>query len=116
MAWSVVLVAVAIFFIYAGSKVLVEIALGVASFTYGGLLGLFLLGRLSRTVGERHAIAAFFTGIAVMVVVVNSGAVGWTWFTIAGASVTIVTGLLLGKFAGGGAGRRKHTEETHAGH
>jgi SSS family transporter len=116
MAWSVVLVGVAVFFIYAGSKVLVEIALGVASFTYGGLLGLFLLGRLSRTVAERHAIAAFFTGIAVMVVVVNSGAVGWTWFTIAGAAVTIVTGLLLGRFARGGTGHRQHTEESHAGH
>jgi SSS family solute:Na+ symporter len=116
MAWSVVLVVVAVFFIYAGSKVLVEIALGVASFTYGGLLGLFLLGRFSSGVGERHAIIAFFTGIAVMVVVVNSGAVGWTWFTIAGATVTIITGLLLGKFSRGGAGPQQQKEERHADH
>ncbi len=95
LLWSAVLVGVAIFFIYAGSKVLVEIALGVASFTYGGLLGLFLLGRLSSRVTGDEAIAAFFTGIGAMILVVQWGAVGWTWFTLVGGSVTIATGLLL---------------------
>lgn len=112
--WSAVLVAVAIFFIYAGSKVLVEIALGVASFTYGGLLGLFLLGRFSTRVREREAIIAFFAGIAVMAVIVNSGAVGWTWFTLAGGSVTILTGLALGRMGGNPAGSRPATEEPDA--
>ncbi len=114
LGWSAVLVVVAIFFIYAGSKVLVEIALGVASFTYGGLLGLFLLGRLSRRVDDRGAIVAFFTGIAVMIVVVNSGAVGWTWFTIIGGSATIVTGLLMGKFLTPGPDRHQPQEGDHA--
>jgi SSS family solute:Na+ symporter len=116
IAWSAVLVAVAVFFIYAGSQVLVEIALGVASFTYGGLLGLFLLGRFSRTVAGRQAVIAFFTGIAVMVVVVRSGAVGWTWFTIIGATATIVTGLLLGRLSQGGGRPGKQTEGQHADH
>jgi SSS family transporter len=116
VAWSVVLVAVAIFFIYAGSQVLVEIALGVASFTYGGLLGLFLLGRFSTRVGGRQAVIAFFTGIAVMVAVVRSGAVGWTWFTIIGASVTILTGLLLGKFSPDRSRTGHQTEDQHADH
>ena len=71
------LVAVAIFFIYAGSKVLVEIALGVASFTYGGLLGLFILGRMGRRPGETGALGAVFTGIAVMIVVVCEMIIGF---------------------------------------
>ena len=114
LAWSAVLVVVAIFFIYAGSKALVEIALGVASFTYGGLLGLFLLGRLSRRVDERGAIIAFFTGIAVMVGVVFSGVVGWTWFTIIGSSATIITGLLVARFAAPGGESRQNMEGPHA--
>ena len=103
VAWSVVLTVVAVFFIYAGSNVLVEIALGVASFTYGGLLGLFLLGRLNvgrLRVREGLAIAAFFVGIGVMVIVVSSGAFGWTWFTIIGASTTVLCGVVLGAVTG----------------
>jgi SSS family solute:Na+ symporter len=114
LLWSVVLVGVAIFFIYAGSKVLVEIALGVASFTYGGLLGLFLLGRLSRSVGEREAIMAFFAGIAVMAVVVETGAVGWTWYTLIGATVTIATGLLMGSLSGKRPGNEHQREGPDA--
>jgi SSS family solute:Na+ symporter len=115
LLWSVILVGVAIFFIYAGSKVLVEIALGVASFTYGGLLGLFLLGRLSRRVGETEAIAAFFTGIAAMVAVVASGAVGWTWYTLIGGGVTITGGMIIALFRARGASRHTHkSEDTHA--
>ncbi|HLF15684.1 MAG TPA: sodium:solute symporter [Bacteroidota bacterium] len=114
MVWSAVLVGVAIFFIYAGSRVLVEIALGVASFTYGGLLGLFVLGRLNRRVSGNGAIVAFFTGIAVMIVVVNSGAAGWTWFTLIGGIATIATGMLFGIFSGGGTGHNRHSEGPHA--
>ncbi len=114
LLWSLVLVAVAIFFIYAGSKVLVEIALGVASFTYGGLLGLFLLGRLSRRVNEDEAIIAFFTGIGVMILVVQWGAVGWTWFTLIGSSVTIATGMLLARRSRGGPEHPHHPEDPDA--
>lgn len=114
LLWSTVLVGVAIFFIYAGSKVLVEIALGVASFTYGGLLGLFLLGRLSRRVHGDEAVIAFFTGIGAMILVVQSGAVGWTWFTLIGGGVTIATGLLLGLRSRGPAGHDRLPEDPHA--
>ncbi len=100
MMWTAVLVGMAVFFIYSGSKVLVEIALGVASFTYGGLLGLFLLGRLVRHVDERRAIIAFFAGIGTMIVVVTWSGIGWTWFTIIGALVTVSTGWVLSRFGG----------------
>lgn len=84
------MVGMAIFFIFNQSKTLVEVALGVASFTYGGLLGLFLLGILSKKVTQSSAILGFFSGIIVMISVVTFGKVGWTWYTIIGSVTTIV--------------------------
>jgi SSS family solute:Na+ symporter len=92
LGWAVLLVGMAIFFIYSGSKVLVEIALGVASFTYGGLLGMFLLGMFVKSARQSEAIIGFAAGILVMVLVVMSGKIGWTWFTIIGSVTTVIVG------------------------
>ena len=83
----------AIFFIYNRSPVLVEVALGVASFTYGGLLGLFLLGVLSKNVGELDALFGFAAGIVTMIIVVEATTIGWTWYTIIGSTATVLVGL-----------------------
>jgi SSS family solute:Na+ symporter len=114
LVWTLVLVGMAVFFIFSGSKVLVEIALGVASFTYGGLLGMFLLGRLVRRVDERRAIAAFFTGIGTMIVVVEWSGIGWTWFTMIGALATIFSGWVLSRFGGGPRQTTFTTEDPDA--
>jgi SSS family solute:Na+ symporter len=92
MLWAVLLIGTAIFFIYNGSKVLVEIALGVASFTYGGLLGMFLLGVLTKKTEELDSIIGFIAGIVVMIFVVSSGWFGWTWYILIGSGVTIGVG------------------------
>lgn len=92
MLWAVLLIGMAIFFIYNGSRVLVEIALGVASFTYGGLLGMFLLGALTKKIQQLDAIVGFVAGIATMILVVNSGWFGWTWYILIGSGMTILVG------------------------
>ncbi|MBI4810318.1 MAG: sodium/solute symporter [Ignavibacteriales bacterium] len=92
---AVFLVGVAIFFIYSGSKSLVEIALSVASFTYGGLLGVFLLGVIVKKTRQTDAIISFFFGIVVMILVVIYGKIGWTWFTLIGSVVTITVGSIV---------------------
>jgi len=87
------------------NKSVVEIALGIASITYGGLLGLFLLGRWSRRLKAGGAIFSFSTGILVMLFVslwpLISGRpsiMHWTWFVALGTSVTLSTGFVLDKF------------------
>jgi SSS family transporter len=90
LVWSVLMVGMAIFFIFNQSKTLVEVALGVASFTYGGLLGLFLLGILSKKVTQSSAIIGFIAGIGTMILVVSFAKIGWTWYTIIGSVTTIV--------------------------
>ncbi|MDI6766292.1 MAG: sodium:solute symporter [Bacteroidota bacterium] len=96
LLWAILLVGMAIFFIYSGSKSLVEIALSVASFTYGGLLGIFLLGVLNNNVQQSEAIISFFVGITVMIIVVIFGNIGWTWYTLIGSSTTVLVGGLIG--------------------
>jgi SSS family transporter len=92
--WCILLVGSAIMFMQSPQAV-VELALSIASFTYGGLLGTFLLGVLFRRPTLRHAIPAFLTGIAVMIYIILFTSIAWTWYTLLGTTVTICTGLLL---------------------
>ncbi len=89
--WGGLLVVTAIF---AGSwGNVLETGLAVASFTYGGLLGIFLLARWFKNVDATMAIAAMFTGVAVMFFIwLSETAIAWPWFVLIGASVTIFGG------------------------
>jgi SSS family solute:Na+ symporter len=96
--WAVVLCLVAFAFIRLQHSV-VEIALGIASITYGGLLGTFLLGLFFKKVKQSAAIAGFTAGILVMGLVVVMPVFGgaalkihWTWFVLIGTTTTIIIG------------------------
>jgi len=91
--WAALLVLSAMFFMESTRSV-VEIALSIASFTYGGLLGTFLLGFLFKNVNQRDALRGFVSGIIFMAIVIFLNLVAWTWFTVIGVSVTIITGLV----------------------
>ncbi|HID39917.1 MAG TPA: sodium:solute symporter, partial [Calditrichaeota bacterium] len=95
---GIILVLVAFLFIELAQSV-VEIALGIASITYGGLLGTFLLGLLSRKVGEKGAIIGFSAGILSMLVVSlvpilmsQPPLIHWTWYVLLGSGITMLVG------------------------
>jgi solute:Na+ symporter, SSS family len=94
LLWCLLLVGSAIFFMQSPGTV-VELALSIASFTYGGLLGTFFLGVLFRDPGLKEAIPAFACGILVMIYIILFTSVAWTWYTLIGSMVTVITGLLL---------------------
>ncbi len=94
LVWALVLIQSAALFMNS-DRAVVEIALSIASFTYGGLLGTFLLGVFVKKAGEEDALAAFTAGILVMVSVIILKLVAWTWFTLIGVFVTLLTGYLL---------------------
>ena len=73
----------------------VEIGLAIASFTYGGLLGFFLLGRMKAEFPASSVIAGFVASIAAMVVVVRFTAVAWPWYIIIGLSIMVATSVVL---------------------
>lgn len=92
--WTVLLVFAALFFMNT-TQTVVELALSIASFTYGGLLGTFLLGILVKNAREKDALIGFAAGIIIMIFVITFKLVAWTWFTIVGVSATLLVGGLL---------------------
>jgi SSS family transporter len=69
-----------------------EAGLTIASVVYGGLLGVFLLGVLTRRVGESAAIAGMVTGLALMVFVKFQTRIAWTWYVPIGTATTFASG------------------------
>lgn len=92
--WAVLLVFAALFFMNTAQTV-VELALSIASFTYGGLLGTFLLGLLVKKAKQEDALAGFVAGIFIMIAVISLKLVAWTWFTLIGVAATLLVGGLL---------------------
>lgn len=95
---AVILIFVAFLFIALNQSV-VEIALGIASITYGGLLGTFLLGLFFKRANQKGAIIGFTTAIVVMILISVLPITGlikplmhWTWFVLLGTTVTLIVG------------------------
>ena len=111
LAWGVVLTGGALLFKQQGTPVVV-IALSIASFTYGALLGGFFLGWLWRRAIQRDAIIGMSVGLVVMSVVVFAkqlipvfpsftdtlttlSKIAWPWYVLIGTTVTVGTGILV---------------------
>lgn len=92
--WSGMLILSAFIFMES-PKTVVELALSIASFTYGGLLGTFLLGLLNKKAKQEDALAGFASGIFVMIAVISLKLVAWTWYILIGVSVTLIIGSFL---------------------
>ena len=95
------LIGAAVLFQFAqqGTPVVV-IALQIASFTYGGLLGGFLLGRLSKRATAPDAVAGMAVAIALMALLWAAQQFGWMprvvdslWFSLRGSAVTLAVGM-----------------------
>ncbi len=100
---AIILTCVAFLFISVQQSV-VEIALGIASITYGGLLGTFLLGLFFPKVDQKGAIIGFSLGIATMLLIILipklagiPAIVHWTWYVLIGSGVTIIAGVIYQK-------------------
>lgn len=68
-----------------------EAGLGIASILYGALLGVFLLGVLTRRVQERAAMIGMSAGLAVNLYLKFATPVAWTWYVLIGTTVTVAT-------------------------
>ncbi len=89
LVWGVVLCALGL---VRWGPVLVA-GLTIASITYGGLLGVFLLGTWNRRANENGALVGFVSGIGVMICVqLLHALLAWTWYVLAGTIVTFGIG------------------------
>jgi SSS family transporter len=110
LAWGLVLTFGALLFKAQGTPVVV-IALSIASFTYGGLLGGFFLGLFWPRANQRDAITGMSVGITGMAFVVFAkqfiaafpslagplggvATIAWPWYVLIGTTLTVTTGVL----------------------
>jgi SSS family transporter len=91
IGWGLVLFAIGV--VARHVKSVLEAGLGIASILYGALLGVFLLGVLTKRVSERAAMAGMLAGITVNLWVRFGTPVAWTWYVLIGTAVTAGVGL-----------------------
>jgi SSS family transporter len=104
LIWAVVLALLSLAFRKSGQPV-VELALSIASITYGGLLGTYILAGVPRIRG-RDAIAAIAVTTAIMVVVVLRkpgpfNHLAFPWYVPMGTALAVGTGWLSSFLPGG---------------
>lgn len=104
VVWALILFAIALYSIRAGGKGhVVETGLSIASVAYGALLGVFLLGTLTRYATQTGAICGMIAGFAFNLVLwLHPGPLrlGWivlphiafTWYVILGSVLTFAVG------------------------
>jgi SSS family transporter len=107
--WGIALTGGALLFKDQGTPVVV-VALGIASFTYGGLLGVFFLGNFWKRAAQRDAIFGLSVGIVTMAFVVFAARIStalpgmadalgpfariaWPWYVLIGTSITMIVGI-----------------------
>jgi Na+/proline symporter len=105
VVWAGVLFALAMFSRSGGH--VVEIGLSIASVLWGAMLGVFLLGTLTRRAGERGTIIGMGAGVAInlllwlqpqtLIIPLAGRAlvipkIAWTWWVLIGSLVTCVVG------------------------
>lgn len=98
LTFGLLQVGIAIVAISFSSRVVDEV-LGIASFTNGIILGVFLLGTLTR-VAQPAAFAGILIGSAVMLTVKLGTAVSWQWYVLIGSLTTLAAGALAERFTG----------------
>lgn len=74
-----------------GGKVL-ELGLTITSVAYGGMLGVFLLGVLTRRATQTGAIIGMLCGLILNICVWRFTKIAFTWYVIMGAIATFVVG------------------------
>lgn len=111
LLWGTVLTLGALLFPQDTKTPVVVIALGIASFTYGGLLGGFFLGIFWRRAIQRDAIIGMSVAIATMAFIVFAGPISswspslaptlapfakiaWPWYVFIGTTITLLVGIL----------------------
>jgi SSS family solute:Na+ symporter len=99
LIWGVLLVVGGILFIpLSQGTAAVEVALGIASVVFGGLLGAFALGVLSRRADQRSVIVGMALGIGTVAVIWRTvPGVAYPWYVLIGSTITFAIGHVLGR-------------------
>jgi SSS family transporter len=91
LLWALVLFALAVLSLHKVGHV-VEVGLQIASVAYGALLGVFLLGVLTRRAHQNGAMLGMLCGFAAELYLWLWTPVAWTWYVAIGTAVTFLVG------------------------
>ncbi|MCP4132292.1 MAG: sodium/solute symporter [bacterium] len=118
LTWTLVIIAISSL-LSDNKSPLVELGLTIASITYGGMLGIFILGRFSKTFNETAALIGVLAGIVVIVRIMMPLPQGqdlnsmwfwveflisldikifWPWFVPIGCVVSLLVGMFANLF------------------
>ena len=88
--WGIILTIPAI--LSRGVKSVLEVGLTIASITYGSMLGVFLLGMLTRKANEKGSIIGMAVGLVSMLAVWHFRIIAFTWYVLIGTVITFAAG------------------------
>ena len=97
--WGIVTVVLAI--VSRGVQSVLETGLTIASITYGSMVGVFLLGVLTRSATESGAIVGMAAGLTSMLAVWYFSSIAWTWYVLIGTVITFSVGFVASRFLPG---------------
>ena len=97
VAWGGVLLLIAIGAAQVSKSVL-DTGLKIASIPFGALLGVFLLGVLTKKPGQSAAIAGTIAGLGTVLYLNFYTPVAWSWYVLIGTCVTFGVGMLASLF------------------
>jgi SSS family transporter len=121
VVWALVLFSVAVYSVFVGGKGhVVEVGLSIASVAYGALLGVFLLGTLTRYATQGGAIVGMICGFALNLLLwldpnpikvgpITIPHIAFTWYVLIGAIVTFAIGMGASFLLPGDRARKKTT-------
>lgn len=108
--WAIVLFGFALL-ARLGGRVL-ETGLSIASVAYGSLLGVFLLGVLTRSASQRGAVIGMLCGLAVNIYLWLFTAIPFTWYALLGSFVTFSIGYGISRLAPSARQQRHEIEPS----
>ena len=88
LVWAVVLILIALLFDESDSAIII-IGLQIASFTYGGLLGLFILSKFQRSFRNSSIISGLIVCFLSVFYLKQIG-IAWTWFILIATIVNVL--------------------------
>ncbi|MDD5582962.1 MAG: sodium:solute symporter [Candidatus Marinimicrobia bacterium] len=99
LIWGIIMVGGASLFTNMDNP-LVEVGLSISSFTYGAMLGMFILTRFFAKAKVWQYVVTFFTTLTAMTCIIQGTTIHWTWYTIIGLIISIVTEQILVRLFG----------------
>jgi Na+/proline symporter len=97
LAWAVVLFGLALLALHRVGRVVV-VGLQIASVAYGALLGVFLLGALTKKANQSGAIIGMLFGFAMELYLWGWSSIAFTWWVAIGTCVTFAVGYVASGF------------------